>query len=225
MSRNLWPLAGFLLMVGLSAGGLSSDSPKLPAPFIDKHIPVFGPAALTMYRDSRASMEDDAYRVPEKLAVGIGSVHRRDQVRPLTRVALEKDLLPLIQTMQRWYAGAILTLVALTAVAGMWAARADGATFASRMTAPDSPSSRLLDGFQRIRDSVDTRLPEALQRPSRSLRQSQPFPHCLGRWLYTQPSNQTDSLAHARSPQGGRLDRPNFCRQLADGRPSVGSHG
>lgn len=137
--------------------------PEIPAPSVDKPIPVFGPAVFTTDGNSRASMEYDIYRVPEQVPIGLGSVRRRDHIRPLTRVALEKDLLPLLQTMQRWYAAAILILIALTPVVGMWAA--DGSTFASRMTSPDSPSSREPDGFEGIRDNVEKRLPKAFREP------------------------------------------------------------
>ena len=163
MSQNLWPLAGLLLLVGLSAGGLSRDSPQIPAPLVDKPIPVFGPDALTTVGESRASMEYDVYRVPERVAIGLGSVHRRDHIRPLTRVALVKDLLPLLQMTQRWDAAAILILIALTPVVGMWAA--DGSTFASRKTSPDIPSSRVPDGFENNRDNVEKRLPKAFWEP------------------------------------------------------------
>ena len=226
MSRNLWPLAGFLLMVGLSTGGVCSDSPKFPAPFIDKPIPVFGPAALTMYRDRSVGMEGDAYRVPEKSAIHIGGVHRRDQIRPLTRVALEKDLLPLIQTMQRWYAAAILILVAGAAVTAMWAARADGATFAFRVSSPVSPSARVLVLSQKLATTATRgfRRHSGGQASVASGRLS-PFHTVWEDGLTPSPRiRPTVSPTRAFLKSAGWIDRTS-ADNLRTVRPSVGSHG
>lgn len=41
MSRYLWPLAGFILLVILFAVGLTKDPRKIPSPLIDKSAPAF----------------------------------------------------------------------------------------------------------------------------------------------------------------------------------------